>query len=289
MADSEFAAKLDIAAYCARIGYAGPLTATLATLRAIVARHSAAIPFENIDVLLRRPIRLDLPSLREKLVDQRRGGYCFEHNTLFWHVLRGLGFSVAGLAARVWAGRPPPLTGPRTHMLLRVELAEGPYLADVGFGSLMPTAPVALRAGDEQPTPNEVLRLTPAAGEFDLEARLGDAWARLYRFSLQEQMPIDYEVASWFTSTHPDSLFVRHLVASRPEQDRRYTLFDDRFTIRGRDDGGARRSIADPDDLRDVLARCFAIDIADEGDIAALFALIGERGRAAHPSPFDIR
>ena len=81
----------DIDGYCARIGYSGPREPTLAVLRAIVAGHTAAIPFENLDVLAKRPIRLALPALREKLVHHLRGGYCYEHNLLLLDVLLALG------------------------------------------------------------------------------------------------------------------------------------------------------------------------------------------------------
>jgi len=277
----------DIDAYCARIGYSGPREPSLAVLQAIVAGHTAAIPFENLDILLKRPIRLDPPALHDKLVRRRRGGYCFEHNLLLLGVLRAFGFHAVGLAARVRWGRPPKTIGPRTHMLLRVDRAEGPYLADVGFGGLTPTAPLALAAGREQETPHEPFRLVAAGSEFDLEAKLGEAWGSLYRFSLQEQTPADYEVANWYTSTHPDSLFVRNLIASRPGQDRRHTLFNNRFTIRRRDGASERRVLHSAGEFALILARDFGIAPSGPADIAIVAAL-GEE-RAAHPVPFDSR
>jgi N-hydroxyarylamine O-acetyltransferase len=276
----------DIDAYCARIGYSGPREATLAVVQTLVARHSAAIPFENLDVLLKRPIRLDLPSLYAKLVAKRRGGYCFEHNLLLLDVFRRIGFSAVGLAARVQWGRPAGTIGARTHMLLRVDLAEGPYLADVGFGGPTPTAPLALQAGNEQATPHGSYRLVAAGGgEIDLEARLGGAWASLYRFSPQEQMAVDYEVANWFTSTHPNSLFVNHLIAARSDSVARYTLFNNKFTVRNRDGTTERRILDDVSEFGEVLARGFAIASIGANDIVAI-AAIG-RAQAAHPSPFD--
>ena len=96
--------SIDLDAYLARIGYDGLRTATLETLTALHALHPSAIPFENLDVLLGRPINLDLPALEAKLVHGGRGGYCFEHNTLMAAALQALGFKVTGLAARVqWA------------------------------------------------------------------------------------------------------------------------------------------------------------------------------------------
>ena len=144
--------SVDIDGYCARIGYSGPREPTLASLRAIVAGHTAAIPFENLDVLAKRRIRLDPPSLYDKLVRHRRGGYCYEHNLLLLGLLHGLGYRAAGLAARVHRSRPPGVLPPRSHMLLRVDLTEGPYIADVGFGTAV-TAPLALEAWREQASP----------------------------------------------------------------------------------------------------------------------------------------
>jgi N-hydroxyarylamine O-acetyltransferase len=275
----------EIDAYCARIGYSGPREATLAVLQTLVARHSAAIPFENLDVLLKGPVRLDLPSLYAKLVGKRRGGYCFEHNLLLLDVLRRIGFSAVGLAARVQWGRPAGTIGPRTHMLLRVDLAEGPYLADVGFGGPTPTAPLAFQGGIEQATPHGSFRLVAAGGEFDLEAKLGEQWASLYHFSPLEQMAVDYEVANWFTSTHPNSLFVNHLIAARLDSVARYTLFNNKFTVRNRDGTTERRTLNGVSEFGEVFARDFGIASVGADDIAAVAAIA--KAQAVHPSPFD--
>lgn len=280
--------SFDIDAYFARIGYTGPREPILAVLREIVARHPAAIPFENLDVFLGRVPPLDPGSLCEKLVRQPRGGYCFEHNSLLLTVLRAIRFRVAGLAARVRAGRPPDAIGPRTHMLLRVELPGGSFLADVGFGSLMPTTPVALEIGREQATPYATLRLVPAAGEFDLEARLGAEWCSLYRFSLQEQQPVDYELGHWYTATHPQSLFVGNLVVSRPDRDRRYTLLNNRFAIHHRGGTGERRLLQGADELRDTLSRFFGIERAEPGDIAAAARRIEALAAGQNRDPFAL-
>ena len=171
------------------------------------------------------------PSLYDKLVRRRRGGYCYEHNLLLLSLLHGLGYRAAGLAARVHRNQPSDVLPPRTHMLLHVDLAEGPYIADVGFGTAV-TAPLALEMLSEQASPHEPFRFVPAGDEFDLQVKFGEAWTDLYRLSLHEQMPVDYEVANWFTPTHPESVFVRNLIATRPAARCRYTLFNDKFTIR---------------------------------------------------------
>src|SRR4051812_46933180 len=96
--------SLDLEAYAARLDYHGDFSASVETLRALHFAHATHIPFENLDILLGRPIRLDLDSLIAKLIDGRRGGYCFEHNALFAAVLEAAGFRVRRLAARVRAG-----------------------------------------------------------------------------------------------------------------------------------------------------------------------------------------
>ena len=277
---------VDIDGYCARIGYTGPREPTLATLRAIIAGHTAAIPFENLDVVTKRPIHLDLRSLQDKLVHQRRGGYCYEHNLLLMNVLLALGFCAGCLAARVHRSRPPGMIPPRGHCLLRVDLAEGSYIVDVGFGTAL-TAPLALEAGSEQTTPHETFRLVPADGEFDLQVRFGEAWADLYRLSLQEQMPIDYEAWNWYTSTHPDSLFVRNLIAARPGPDCRHTLFNDKFTIRHVGGKVERRNLSGATEFAEVLALYFGITPPGPVDIEAVATLAEER--AAHPDFFERR
>jgi N-hydroxyarylamine O-acetyltransferase len=119
--------------YLRRIEFEGDLRADLATLDALHLAHATHIPFENLDVLLRRPIRLDLDSLHAKLVGGRRGGYCFEHNLLFAAALEKIGFAVTRLAGRVRYGSTVPR--PRTHTLLSVEVDGTRWLADVGFGA----------------------------------------------------------------------------------------------------------------------------------------------------------
>jgi len=138
--NSQTGPALDLDAYLRRGGYSGARDPTAAVLEALHRAHAAAIPFENLDILLGRPIRLDLESLQEKLVRSRRGGYCFEQNLLFASVLEALGFRVTRLAARV--RYRTSLILPRTHMTLLVDVEGAGRLADVGFGAEGLLAPV---------------------------------------------------------------------------------------------------------------------------------------------------
>ncbi len=251
---------LDLDAYFERIGHAGPRAADMATLRAIQARHPAVMAFENLDPLLGRPVRLDLASLQAKLIRSRRGGYCFEHNTLLAAALGALGFKVTPLAARVrWMLPPERPEGPRSHMLLRVDLADGPWLADVGFGGFLLAAPVRLAPGVEQPMPGGTMRLLAADGRFTLQTALPDGWHDLYRFSLEPQAAADYGVANWFTSTHPSSLFTGNLLIQRLTPEGRDSLFNTRLTRRRTDGTADERVLTGPDDLGNVLETMFAI------------------------------
>ena len=138
--------------YFARIGYEGPRAATLEVLQALHRLHPRAIPFENLNPLTRRPVRLDLETVERKLVTEHRGGYCFEQNALFADVLTQLGFTVTPLLGRVlWGRESDASTAAHAHGVAPRHGNEA-WIADVGFGSVTLTAPLRLTAGLAQPT-----------------------------------------------------------------------------------------------------------------------------------------
>jgi N-hydroxyarylamine O-acetyltransferase len=253
--------QLDLDAYFQRIGYAGERTRALATLQAIHAQHATAIPFENLTPLLRQPVRLDLDSLQHKLVQSGRGGYCFEQNLLLHAVLRALGFQVTGLAARVRWNVPDEVVTARGHMLLRVELDGQTYLADVGFGGLTLTAPLALIPDRVQPTPHEPFRIITDGDGYLMQAQLGQEWRSLYRFDLQQQFLPDYEVTNWYLSNHPSSHFVTGLMAARPDTDCRYALRNNQLTIHHLQGDTERRMLTTVAEIRAVLEDAFHITL----------------------------
>src|SRR5215469_2136059 len=210
----------DLAAYFARIGYGGSPRPDLEPLNALHALHVAAIPFEGLDPLLGRPVPLDLASLQAKLVGSRRGGYCFEQNTVFEAALKKIGFASTGLGARVtMMSEPGAPLGPRGHMVLRVDLPEGPYLADVGFGAALQDAPLRLAPDVEQRTPSASYRLTETAGQWTLNVKTHDVWRRGFVFTLEPQLPADYTMANWFFATHPGGPFTRMIVMQQLKRD----------------------------------------------------------------------
>lgn len=273
------AVTIDLNAYFKRIGYEGARKPTLDTLQAIQLRHTETIAFENLNPLMRWPVRLDLESLQQKLVRDGRGGYCFEQNLLLKHALDALGFRVTGLAARVLWNMPEGAVPPRSHMLLLVDLDGGRYVVDAGFGGITLTGPLRLEIDIEQTTPHEPFRLVKAQKEFEEfieQVQIGDNWVSLYRFSLTEQLLPDYEMANWYISTHPDSRFVTGLLAARPAPDRRYGLLNNQLTVHHRAGGKDRRLITSVTDMRETLEDAFQIVLPDapelDGALARLIA-----------------
>src|SRR6195256_5938515 len=282
MSEEEF----DQDAWLFRIGYSGPRTPVLETLRGVVEAHSAAISYESIDVLLDRPPKLDLGSLQRKMIAGGRGGYCFEQNMLFRGGLRSLGFDVTSLQVRVVRGLAIDAPRPMLHMVLQVNLPEGLYLADVGFGNLAPTAPLKLSADLEQDTPHEVMRFTRMGDELTLQSKLGDRWEHIYRVVLLPRIDAEYEICNWFTASHPDSPHRANLIAARPGPGRtRITLFNARLNVRHANGEVERRTLADRNEYRDVLADTFGLVLSDD-DLAVALDTVARKGAQGAPHPF---
>jgi len=268
----------DLGAYFARIGYDGPATPQLETLRELHRLHPQSIPFENLSPLMRWPIALDARSLQHKLVTQRRGGYCYEHNLLLKHALERIGFKVTGLAARVLLNQPEDAVRARTHMLLQIDLEDEIWIADVGFGGMTLTGPLRLVDHTPQPTPHESFRLTRIAGDYLLHAEVRGAWRTLYRFDLQEQVLPDYELASWYLSNHPQSRFVVNLIAARTEPRRRYALLNNELAIHELNSETARHPLRSAAELRETLRATFGIAVPESAELDAKLGQIVESG-----------
>jgi N-hydroxyarylamine O-acetyltransferase len=259
--------SFDRDSYFKRIGYSGSAAPTLETLQQIHALHVQAIPFENLNPFLKWPVRLDIDSLQQKLVRDRRGGYCYEQNLLFRHALQDIGFHVIGLAARVLWSVPDDVVLPRTHMLVRVNIGEQACIADVGFGGLTLTSPLRLESDVEQSTSHEPFRLVADVTEFILQAKLVGAWKPLYRFSLEEQLLPDYEMANWYVSCHPNSRFVNALIAARTAPEGRYTLLNNDFKVHYLNGKTETRLLGTVAELRDVLAGPLGIALPDTAEL----------------------
>ncbi|MCF4138768.1 arylamine N-acetyltransferase [Streptomyces sp. Tue 6430] len=266
----------DLDAYFHRVGWGGARRADVATLKGVHLAHARAIPFENLD-----PVRGSAPSLAPadliaKLVGSRRGGYCYEHNTLFAGVLEALGFGVTRLAARVVVGAERFEDRPRTHLALLVEVpgGTGPYLADVGFGA--PGAllePVPLTPDTEFRAAGRRHRLVhaPHRGPLELwvlETRVAEedrtTWRAQYAFTLEPFEHPDFEVVNWHIATNPRSPFSRRPYAQRVTPDR-HLLLDGAVLTETRADGTVtERELTRDAEVREVLAEDFGIDVPDD-------------------------
>jgi N-hydroxyarylamine O-acetyltransferase len=247
--------KLDLDAYFRRIEYAGGHEPTLRALMDLHLAHATQIPFENLDVMLRRPIRLDLPSIESKLVHNRRGGYCYEQNLLFAAVLERLGFSVTLLAARVRFGAQRIL--PRTHVALAVDVDGDRWLADLGFGSCGLLVPIPLIVGEYQQFA-WTYRLDREDELWVLRSPVGGVWQDLYVFTLEPQLAVDFEPTNHYVSTHPDSRFVQTLTVQRVAPDSRRVLRNTVLTTTT-PAGDTCRTLRDSAELLTVLAQEFGL------------------------------
>ncbi|MBE9206594.1 arylamine N-acetyltransferase [Nostoc sp. LEGE 06077] len=254
---------INLDGYFQRIGYKGDRSATLKTLQAIHLHHTKSIAFENLNSLLKQPVSLNLQSLEKKLIYEGRGGYCFEQNLLLRSVLLALGFKVKNLAARVLWNVPAGIITPRTHMLLWVEIDELKYIADVGFGGITLTAPLSVIPEITQTTPHESFRLIMVDHTYILQAYISQEWKSLYYFDLQEQQIADYEVSSWYVSTHPNSIFISTLMVARADENCRYTLLNNKLRIHHLDGGTESRVLKTVADLRTTLEEVFCLTLPE--------------------------
>jgi N-hydroxyarylamine O-acetyltransferase len=192
--------------YLHRIGDRGRLDANLETLRRLHAAHRETFLFENLSIQAGGGVSVTLGDIERKFIDEGRGGYCFEHNTLFGAALRECGFETSTLLGRVRRG--PPQSWARTHMVLRVN---GVWLADVGFGAIGLIEPIPLADGSTSRQRGLAYTLRRDAGMWILSMRDSNGEQDLYEFSDDPQTQGDVEVANHYTSTHPDSIFRRSL------------------------------------------------------------------------------
>jgi N-hydroxyarylamine O-acetyltransferase len=278
--------EFDQDAWLARIRYKGSREPTLQTLEALVLAHSSTIAYESIDVLLGRPPKLDLMSLQNKMVTGGRGGYCFEQNMLFRGGLQSLGYNVTSLQARVVRGLDIDAPRPMLHMVLRVDLPQGPFLADVGFGNLAPTAPLRLAPLIEQVTPHEIMRFIQLGEELTLQSQLGERWEHIYRVAVLPRFDAEYEICNWFTATHPESPYLNNLIAALPgAKGTRLTLFNARFNVRHASGEVERRMLVGKDHYRSVLSDQFGI-VLSEQDLQTALANVELRGTRGPSHPF---
>src|SRR6266850_673901 len=218
--------EIEIDAYLRRIGHVGVTEPSESTLRSLHRSHMFAVPFENLDIGFGRQIICDESRILNKIVTERRGGFCYEMNGAFSALLRAVGFNVTLLSARV--SGDDGSDGPEfDHLALRVELEE-PWLADVGFGDSF-VEPLLLEPGLEQEQFGRRYRLTSADGGLCLEANSNEAWKKQYAFTLQPRELSEFAGMCHYHQTSPDSHFTRKRVCSLATPEGRITVTGDKL------------------------------------------------------------
>ena len=272
-------------AYLRRIGLSAMPAPDVAGLEAVQRAHRLSIGFENLDVMLGRPIRIEPASIRAKLVEGRpRGGYCFEHNALFGDMLAALGLANRPLLARVWLGMDwpgePGAMPALVHTLRLVTVAGGLWIADAGFGGAY-VPPMPLTDGAQAHTPDGAshrLRQVGAPGDATgvwLLERAGPASATdgrarghgdfqpQYSFDLGEVVPVDLELSNHWASTRAGTRFTSGCLASIVLEDGFASLNGRRLSLHAGGRGSAEE-IADARAWRQVLAEVFRIELSVE-------------------------
>ena len=250
---------MNVPAYLARIGYTGPVTPTAEVLRTLHRAHMLSVPFENLDISRGRTIVVDQEACVRKIVEERRGGFCYEMNGAFAALLQAIGFGVTLLSARV--ARQDGSFGPEfDHLTLRVDL-DRPWLADVGFGDSF-VEPLRLLPGIAQKDGSQIYRITESPGTLQLEKwETTNSWKPSYLFTLQPRQIQEFAGMCHYHQTSPESSFTRKRLCTRATPDGRITLADMKLVFT-RDGKKEERMLSSQDEWRTALRQHFDVVLA---------------------------
>lgn len=246
---------MDIPAYLDRIRYAGPLTRSAETLRALQLAHLFTVPFENLSIHIGEPVVLNHEALFRKIVERRRGGFCYECNGLFAGLLQALDFDVTMLSAEV-AGRDGAFGPPFDHMTLMVKI-EQRWLVDVGFGDSF-REPLLLDESREQVQDGHAYKIEHHQDYRLLLRREKEEWIPQYRFTLDPHGFEDFAAMCHYHQTSPASHFTQKRICSLLTAAGRITLSDLRFIESSRDGAKLERTVGE-DEYRALLRQRFGM------------------------------
>ena len=252
---------MDVNAYLKRINYDGPLDVSAETLRKLHLAHLYSVPFENLSIHGGEPIVLEDEALFSKIVERRRGGFCYEANGLFAALLRAVGFEVQMLSAEVARGNGE-FSPPFDHMALLVKLEER-WLADVGFGDSF-IEPLLLDTTTEQIQGDESFRIVTEEPYRVLVRRVGEDWKQQFRFTLEPHEYGDYAEMCRFHQTSPESHFTQNRICSRATPEGRITLSGMRFIVTTKQER-EERVLGSAKEYDEVLRERF--DVSFPGDV----------------------
>jgi len=245
--------------YFERIGYRGNARADAATLAGMMRCQLFTVPFENLDVQAGRVISLVPEDIVEKIIDHKRGGYCYEVNGLFSMALGALGIPFRFVAARPMFY---PARRPKTHMAVIATVEGEDWLCDLGFGSYGIRAPMRLGVLDVE-VPQDADRFLLSRGEsgkYLLQARSGEKWLNQYEFDLSPQEWVDFEPANYLNSTHPGAIFVQKLLVVLHNQLGRDILLGS--NLKTVTNGKIEEKVLDQEERRSVLSSKFGLPSA---------------------------
>lgn len=251
--------NFNLAAYLKRIGFEGQPATTFATLKQLMQRQLRTVPFENLDVQAGKVVSIVPEDIVAKIVPTRRGGYCYEVNSLFAMALTAIGipFTLAGARPMTFPERRP-----RTHMVIIAAIEGRQYLCDTGYGRLAIREPMDLSLIDTPVRQDyDTYRLIVRDGEYIVQAQMQDGWDNLYSFNLDGFELCDFVPANWFNSTSPDSIFTQKRLIMRHTDDGRILLVDNHLRVFA--GGEATERTVTADELPGVVEDLFGIALAD--------------------------
>jgi N-hydroxyarylamine O-acetyltransferase len=253
---------MNVSAYLDRIHYTWPVGPDVETLRGLHIAHMQKVPFENLDIGLKRLIKIDENSLWDKLINQKRGGFCYELNGLSAWLLKQIGFGVIYLNARVF-NSTGELGIDFDHLALLVTIPDQSthWLADVGFGDSF-NEPLQFEERGEQGQGLRAYRIEETSdGYVTWQKNYDGLWERLYFFDLQaHQFPAEYEAACLYHQTSPKSSFTRNSIISRATPNGRVSLEDD-WLILTTEGTREKRPLADKKEYEELLKKYFEIEL----------------------------
>jgi N-hydroxyarylamine O-acetyltransferase len=252
----------DLDAYFKRINYTGPRDVTAEVLKQIQWHHLLAIPFEVLDCHVSGgKIDLTPEVVERKMVLEGRGGYCYEHNTLLLYILKAMGFDVTPILARSRWMKPVDVSAGLTHLVLKVNVEGKLWLFDVGWSNLGSAIPLLIETEEEQPTPLETRRILKTEEFYIHQMYSLGKWHDMFVFTLDRSYPVDWEIGSYFVSTHPTSFAVLAVVVSMPTETCRHLLNNKVLTTRYPDGSSESREIATEQEYIEVLKTVFKLTL----------------------------
>lgn len=246
--------------YLKRICFEGEPKPNYATLFELQYRHFLSVPYENIDILKNIPLSLDTGDLYEKIVVRKRGGYCFELNALFNWLLCEIGFKTTTYFARFLLDETTvPM---RRHRIMRVEADGVFYLTDVGVGCVTPERPLKLAENEETEVRGVIYKLKkdPFLG-WVLHFKKKSEWRRLYSFTEEKQLEVDFIQPNFYCQYHADSIFNKQNIVAIRTETGKYTLDGNVFKTAGKSGNIIKSKECTEDEIPGILKKYFGIEL----------------------------